>query len=219
MNCSESSQSLMCQSRRMAAGFTLIEMLTVLAVIGLISYASMSAFKMVQPTARRSALQELVAALDEARTTALRKASPSPLFIRIGTNEFGDQGIREFGVERQSGEASVLLWRRLPGQVVLSNAMLSSPGKRVVNVAGLPMKAVSQFDIPGLSEVEGQMVGGVVFGEDGEVVYPDAEATGQADLLALLVAHEAEDREEEDKSGRHVRIEIHPGTGRAIVLE
>ncbi len=219
MNRSVSNLSPMRQSRRMVVGFTLIEVLTVLAVIGLISYASMSAFKMVQPTARRSALQELAAALDEARTTALRKGGPSPFFIRRGTNELGDEGVREFGVERQMGDATVLLWRRLPGQVVLSTALLSSPGKRVVNIAALKSRSISQFDIPGLSETGSQMVGGLVFGEDGEVVYPDAETSGQADLLGLLVAHEVEDLNDHDKTGRHARIEIHPGTGRALVLE
>jgi prepilin-type N-terminal cleavage/methylation domain-containing protein len=207
------------RSRGRARGaFTLLEMLLVLAVIGIVAYSSMSVFRLVQPAAGRAALQVLAAALDEARTTALRKAAPSPFFIRLTKNDLGQESIREFGVERQMGDGTVLLWRALPGQVVLLGRSLSSGGGRGVNVASFPMKALSSFDIPDLVEDGQQLVGGVVFGGDGQVVYPELDVGVKVNVFLLLVAQGADGRLDGEVK-RHARIEISPGTGRAYLLE
>jgi prepilin-type N-terminal cleavage/methylation domain-containing protein len=95
----------------MRSGVTLVELIVVLAILGVIAGVTTLAFRTAQPGPR---IEPWASAVAQARRTAIDSARPVSLMIRIGDSLYAATALpdgsvvadRQLGIDRLTGEVA-----------------------------------------------------------------------------------------------------------------
>lgn len=203
-------------------GFTLFESMATILILSIMLYAAVGSLDSLRSTSRLTAAQNLVSALEEARSEAMRYSSSSLIMFRKKPDDFGKEAYREYGLlQRRSGNVNIV-WRQLPKGVVLWEGTPSviQAGTNALTVTAL---TPTQHGITGLQPgVADQEEISIVFGDLGEVVFPAAQpvSTGAGPIPGpyyLCVAEENQTLGKTEPTNMQL-IEIRASTGRAQLL-
>jgi prepilin-type N-terminal cleavage/methylation domain-containing protein len=204
-----------------AQGFTLIESLATVVILSIMLYVTVGSLESLRSTSRLTAAQNLVSALEEARSDAMRTSSSSLIVFRQKADDFGVQAYREFGLLQKKGGVSGIVWRQLPSGIVLW-AGLPENIKSGTNVLSIAAQTPIQHGITGLRQADNEAQVAIVFGDLGEVTFPTAQAAkpGAAPTPGpyyLCVTESAQMKGETTPTNLQL-IEIRATTGRAQLL-
>lgn len=155
-------------------GFTLIESMATILILSLMLYAAVSGLDSLGSTSRLTAAQNLVSALEEARSEAMKMSAASFMALRQKPDEFGVSAYREYGLFRKKADANQVIWRPLPNGIVLWPGNLPSVSTGT-NVLEIPSRTPRQMGFTGLGDLDDQEFVMIVFGDLGEVTFPFAQ--------------------------------------------
>lgn len=210
-------------SRRGRGAFTLVEMLVVLAVLAVLTYAATSAFQVLGHTQRMTMAQVLAGAVEEARSRAMQLGSPCVLAFREQPDDVKQFAVREFGVMEVVDGRPVLQWRRLPQGIVMWDGLppATTAGTNVMSTPVVPVRAFGLGLEPPEDGIDACR--GLMFDDLGKVVWPSAApgATGVPSAPGpyyLALIEENELKSDLTPAAKAQFIEIRPATGRASLL-
>lgn len=203
------------------AGFTLVESLLTILILGMMLYVSIGTLEPLRSTSRLTAAQQLVSAVEEARSEAMRSSAPSLLLFRQKLDEFGTMTCREFGLLQRKAGVNAIVWRQLPAGVVLWSGQPEQVTTGT-NLLSLSPQTPVQRGFTGLGEGGNEPHISLVFGDLGEVIFPSAQPTSAEAAPTpgpyyLCVAEAAQSLGAQTPKNMQL-IEIRPSTGRAQLL-
>lgn len=203
------------------AGFTLVESLLTMLILGLMLYVSVGTLEPLRCTTRLTAAQQLISALEEARSDAMSSSSPSILLFRQKLDDLGRMTCREFGLLQRKAGMNAIVWRQLPVGVVLWTGQ-SEQVTSGTDLFSLPPQTPVQRGFIGLGNEGNEPHIALVFGDLGEVIFPTAqpltpEATPTPGPYYLCVAETTQSLGSQTPKNMQL-IEIRPSTGRAQLL-
>lgn len=204
-----------------AGGFTLIESLATVLILSLMLYVTLGSFESLRSTSRLTAAQNMVSALEEARSEAMRTGSASLILFRQKTDELGVVAYREFGLMQKRSAGAGIVWRQLPNGIVLWTG-LPEEITSGTNVLTMTARSPRQHGITGLGSADDEAHPGVVFGDLGEVTFPTAQPLNPGDAPTpgpyyLCVAEAAQAQGSASPLNMQM-IEIRAATGRSQLL-
>lgn len=202
-------------------GFTLIESLAVVTILSLMLYVIANSVDSLSATSRMAGAQNLVTALEEARSEAMRMSESSFIAFREKPDEFGKLTYREYGLLRRKTDAKQIIWRPLPSGTVLWPQDPPSIATGT-NVLEIPARTPRQMGITGLGELDDTEMVMVVFGDLGQVIFPTAQPLSPGDPPTpgpyyLCVAEAAEAAATTVPANMQL-IEIRAASGRSQLL-
>lgn len=205
----------------LARGFTLIESLATVMILAMMLFVTVGSLESLRSTSRLTAAQNLVSALEEARSEAMRASSSSMIVFRQKADEFGVLAYREFGLLRRRNGVNGIIWRQMPNGIVLWSG-LPPTVTAGTNALTIGEQTPRQLGITGLDEGDEEAHVAVVFGDLGEVTYPTAQPLAPGDPPTpgpyYLCVAEAADIQGEKAPANMQLIEIRAATGRAQLL-
>lgn len=175
-----------CTNHATPTGHTLVEMLVVVVTISVLLGAVIKAPRLLATNARVTALQQVAAVLDEARSQALRGKGAAYVAFSVPGSTPPLQACRHYAIFLEDDDTQQIRqiseWRSLPAGLIFNPNTVAPAGVAWTNTFSADAQSRKNFPVTGAANASLPSIG---FGPLGEIVHP---AQGVSGPFALVLS-------------------------------